>query len=296
MKKLVVAVGLATCIFAYAHPAAAAVVLKDDLGNRIVLATPAKRIVSLAPSVTEIVYAAGAGNRLVGVSAWSDYPPAAKKLPQVGDAFRVDLERISALRPDLVIAAASATPPAAREALARLGLPILLLAPRKLEDIAREMRLVGRAAGTSQTADHAAADFLTERERLAQIYAGVRGISVFYEISAQPLYTIGGEQIISQVLALCGGRNVFAELNSLAPVVDEGAVLARNPQAILTGNDAGAQARLDAWRRWPWLTAVKSDNLFVVPSDLLARPGPRILAGAADVCRDLATARRRLDR
>jgi iron complex transport system substrate-binding protein len=295
VKKLFVAIGLATCIFAYAHPAAA-VVLKDDLGNRIVLAAPAKRIVSLAPSVTEIVYAVGAGSRLVGVSAWSDYPPAAKKLPQVGDAFRVDLERISALRPDLIIAAASATPPAAREALTRLGLPVLLLEPHKLEDIAREMHLVGRAAGTPQAADRSAADFLAERTRLAQTYAGVRSISVFYEISAQPLYTIGGKQIISQVLALCGGRNVFAELDSLAPVVDEGAVLARNPQAILTGNDAGAQARLAAWRRWPWLTAVNTDNLFVVPSDLLARPGPRILAGAAGVCRDLAIARRRLDR
>jgi iron complex transport system substrate-binding protein len=281
-------------VFAPALAVAAGVALTDDLGNKVTLPTPAKRIVSLAPSVTEIVYAAGAGSRLFGVSAYSNWPPAARKLPQVGDAFRIDLERVAALKPDLVIAWASATPPAARKSLARLGLPVLLFAPRKLADIAHEIRLVGKAAGTPKVADRASAAFARERARLVRTYANRKPVTVFYEISARPLYTIGGKQIISQVLSLCGGRNIFSGLGKLAPVVSRAAVLARNPQAIMTGDDARASARLAAWKRWPWLIAVKAGNLFNVPADLLGRPSPRILEGAAAVCRDLDRARRHL--
>ncbi|MGH8270808.1 MAG: cobalamin-binding protein [Gammaproteobacteria bacterium] len=273
-----------------------AVTLMDDLGNKVVLSAPAKRIVSLAPSVTEIVYAAGAGSRLVGASAYSDWPPAARKLPHVGDAFRIDLERIAALKPDLVIAWASATPPAARDALRRLGLPLVLFAPRKLSEIADEIQLVGKAAGTQTAAGRAAQAFLRERERLARAYAGRKPVSVFYEISANPLYTVGGRQFISQVLTLCGGRNIFSDLGELAPVVSRAAVLARNPQAILTGSDVRTSVRLAAWKRWPWLVAVKSGNLFTVPGEMLGRASPRILEAAVVVCRDLDTARRRLKR
>lgn len=273
---------------------AAGVSVTADLDHSIKLPAPAKRIVSLAPSVTEIVYAAGVGTRLVGVSAYSNWPAAARKLPRVGDAFRIDLERIAALKPDLVIAWASATPPAARQALGRLGFPVLLFAPRKLTDIAREIRLVGKAAGTQATADRAAAAFVRERNRLARAYAHRKRMSVFYEISGRPLYTIGGRQIISQVITLCGGRNIFFKFGKLAPVVSRAAVLARDPQAIFTGADARATARLADWKRWPWLAAVKAGNLFSVPGDVLGRPSPRILEGALAVCRDLDIARRRL--
>ncbi len=271
-----------------------AVTLTDDLGNKVTLPAPAKRIVSLAPSVTEIVYAAGAGSLLVAASAYSDWPPPARKLPRVGDAFRIDLERIAALKPDLVIAWASATPPAARKALVRLGLPLVLFAPRKLTDIADEIRLVGKAAGTQAAAGRAAQAFLRERGRLARAYARRKPVSVFYEISAKPLYTVGGTQFISQVLTLCGGRNIFSDLGELASVVSRAAVLARNPQAILTGGDTRASARLASWKRWPWLAAVKSGNLFTVPGNVLGRASPRILEAAVVVCRDLDTARRRL--
>ena len=291
-------IGLLAFTFLALAPAARAagggLVVTDDLGNAVALKQPAQRIVSLAPSVTEIVYAAGAGSRLVGVSAYSDWPPAARKLPVVGDAFRIDLERIAALKPDLVIAWASATPASARQALAKLGIPVLLFAPRKLADIAAEIRLVGRAAGTAATADRAAAAFLAERNRLAQAYRSRTRVRVFYEISADPLYTVGGKQIISQVVALCGGHNIFADLGALAPTVDRGAVLARDPQAILTGAGPRAHQRLAAWKRWPWLAAVRHDNLFTVPGDLLGRPGPRLLQGAAAVCRVLDRARRKL--
>jgi len=273
--------------------AAAPVTLKDDLGNVIHLPAPATRIVALAPSATEIAFAAGAGDRLVGVSAYTDWPPAARKLPRVGDAFRIDLERVAALRPGLVVAWASATPPSARRALRRLGMKLVLFAPRKLGDIPREIRLIGKAAGTAKTADRAAAAFARERKRLARAYSGRRPVTVFYEVSARPLYTVGGPQIISQVIRLCGGRNIFSGLGKLAPVVGRSAVLARNPSAILTGGGHGGAKRLHAWQQWPWLAAVKAGNLFTVPGDVLGRPSPRILEGALAVCRDLSRARRR---
>jgi len=266
----------------------------DTLGDRVRLSAPAQRIVSLAPSVTELVYAAGAGSRLVAVSAYSDWPVAARDLPRVGDAFRIDLERIVALKPDLVIGWASGTSPSERGALKRLGFPLLLLAPRKLSDIPRALNLIGKLAGTSAVAQRAASAFIETRNRLRSAYAHRRPLRVFYELSNSPLYTVGGPQIISQVIRLCGGRNVFSELGKLAPVVTRAAVLARKPQVILVGSYRGAAAALGVWKRWGWLPAVKHDNLFVVPGDILGRATPRLLVGAARVCRDLELARRRI--
>ena len=264
------------------------------MGRTVRLSAPAQRIVSLAPNVTELVYAAGAGSHLVAVSAYSDWPAAARNLPHVGDAFRIDLERIVALKPDLVIGWASGTSPSERQALARLGLPLMLVAPRKLDDIARSIRRIGRLAGTATVADRAADAFVATRKRLARIYAHRRPLSVFYEISGHPLYTIGGHQIISQVLRLCGGHNVFSDLGKLAPVVSRGAVLARKPQVILVGSGPGAQAALHAWKRWTWLTAVRQGNLFLVPATMLGQATPRLLQGALAVCRDLQQARQRV--
>jgi iron complex transport system substrate-binding protein len=258
------------------------------------LPAPARRIVSLAPSVTELVYAAGAGSRLVAVSAYSDWPMAARRLPRVGDAFRIDLERIVALKPDLVIGWASGTSPSERRALHRLGLPLVLLAPRKLGDIARALRLIGKAAGTDAAAERAARAFIAARDRLRAAYAGRRPVRVFYELSEDPLYTVGGSQIISQVIRLCGGRNVFSDLGKLAPVVTRAAVLARKPQAIMLGSYRGAAAALAQWRQWQWIPAVRHDNLFLVPGNILGRATPRLLAGAVRVCHDLERARKRI--
>ncbi|MDN5865070.1 MAG: cobalamin-binding protein [Gammaproteobacteria bacterium] len=268
--------------------------MTDALGNEILLHAPAERIVSLAPNVTEIIYFAGAGQKLVAVSAYSDWPLAARELPRVGDAFRVDLERVVALAPDLVIVDASSTPSVVRDALRRLGIPLLLLSPHKLDDVAEAVKLVGKAAGTQAVAHRVAEAFSRVRKRLMQAHENSEPVSVLYEISGKPLYTIGGSQIISRVIRLCGGRNIFAGLGKLAPIVSRAAVLARNPQVILTGSGPRAQLRLNAWKRWPWLAAVKADNLFILPNAVLGRASPRILLGAVAVCRNLEKARRRL--
>src|SRR5690625_3834035 len=144
--------------------------------------------------------------------------------------------------------------------------------------------------GTEKVAKRAARAFSQQRKRLSRVYRHRREVSVFYEISAKPLYTIGGKQIISQVISLCGGHNVFSDLDTLAPVVSRAAVLARNPQAILVGKSPRSHSALNAWRQWAWLTAVKRNNLFTVPGNILGRATPRILEGALAVCRVLETA------
>lgn len=291
------AVLLSVCFPLSVHAAVPGPVsVTDALGHHLRLPHPARRIVSLAPSVTELVYAAGAGSRLVGVSAYSDWPQPARRLPQVGDAFRVDLERIVALKPDLVIAWASGTSPSERRALRRLGLPLVILAPRKLGDIARAVRLIGHLAGTAAVANRAAKAFLAASDRLRREYSNRPPVTVFYEVSDTPLYTVGGRQIISQVIRLCGGRNIFSGLKELAPVVTRAAVLARKPQAILVGSYRGARNALARWKKWGWLPAVKDRNLFIVPGDILGRATPRLLIAAVRVCSDLARARKRLYR
>ena len=273
--------------------ATAAIRLTDDTGRIIVLAAPAARIVSLAPDLTELVYDAGAGRALVGTVSYSHYPPAARKLPRVGDAFSVDLERLLALRPDLVLAWAGGTPQFLIERLRALKLPVLVIGTRRLVDIAHNLELIGHATGHERQAQAAAQTFLAGLAKLRGEYANRKPLRVFYEISVTPLYTVGGRQIISRMLELCGGRNIFGELHALAAPVSLGAVLARNPQAIVTGSDKGAATRLRAWQRWPQISAVKTGSLFSISGDFLARATPRILLGGQQLCEDLGAGRRR---
>ena len=273
--------------------ATAAIRLTDDTGRIIVLAAPAARIVSLAPDLTELVYDAGAGRTLVGTVSYSHYPPVARKLPRVGDAFSVDLERLLALRPDLVLAWAGGTPQFLIERLRALKLPVLVIGTRRLVDIAHNLELIGRITGHYAQAQAAAKEYLDGLESLRRKYAERTPVRVFYEISSMPLYTVGGRQIISRMIELCGGRNIFGELHALAAPVSLGAVLVRDPQAIVTGADSAAAVRLKEWRRWPQVSAVRTGSLFSIPGDLLARATPRILQGGKQLCEDLEKARDR---
>lgn len=271
----------------------AAITLTGADGHGLTLVTPATRIVSLAPDLTELVYDAGAGTALVGASRYSDYPAAAKQLPRIGDAFRVDLERVIALKPDLILAWQGGTPASLIERLRALKLPVLVIGTRELADIAANLELVGRATGHEAKAHQATQDFLAGLKALRRQYAGRKTVRVFYEISATPLYTVGGKQIISRMLELCGGRNIFSDLTVSAAAVTLESVLARDPQAIVTGADPDSASRLKTWQRWPQISAVKTGSLFRIPGDLLARATPRILQGGQRLCADLAAVRAR---
>lgn len=271
--------------------APAAIRLTDDTGRIIVLAAPATRIVSLAPDLTELAYDAGAGQDVVGTVSYSDYPPAARKLPRIGDAFSVDLERLVALQPDLILAWRGGTPVSLIGRLRALHLPVVVLGTHALTDIARNLELIGQATGHEVMARTAARAFLTGLGKLRKQYAGRVPVSVFYEISATPLFTVGGQQSISRLIALCGGKNIFAELTQLAAPVSLAAVVARDPQVIFTGDDGDARSRLAAWQQFREMTAVRHGHLFIVSSDLTARATPRILEGGAEICRDLDSVR-----
>lgn len=280
---------------ALAAPVAAQrVELTDDRGRTIALPAPAKRIVSLAPHVTEMLFAAGAGERVVGAVDYSDYPAAAKALPRVGGYTRIDLEAVATLRPDLVIGWHSGNRESDVDRLQALGLPVYLSEPRNLEDVARGLEQLGRLAGTTPTADAAASTFRTRRNQLAALHAGRAPVRVFYQIWERPLITINDEHLIADVIRLCGGRNVFGAIAHLTPTIGTEAVLAANPEAIVaSGMDAARPEWLDQWARWPQLDAARRGNLFFIPPELIQRHTPRILDGAQRLCEQLDVARAR---
>ncbi len=271
--------------------------MQDALGNTVRLSQPAKRIISLAPHNTENLFAAGAGMQLVGATQYSDYPEAAKRVPRVGGYTGLDLETIIALKPDLILAWDSGNRKEDIERLRSLGFIIYMSEPHQLEDIATEIEALGTLAGTTQTARQFANQFRDQLQQLRQRHHKLKPVRVFYEIWHRPLMTINGEQLISKALALCGGNNVFAGLSTLAAAIDTEAVLAANPDTIITSAKSAKQNRewIENWRRWPQLRAVAYGNLYFVPPDLLQRQGPRILQGIEQLCEAVAQARRKID-
>lgn len=275
-------------------PALAGISLEDDAGNAVQLVRPARHIVSLAPHVTELLFEAGAAESIVATVEFSDYPPAAQGIPRIGDAWRIDREALAVLQPDLVIAWASGTPPREIEAIRKLGMPLFLSEPRQLPDIGAQIREFGELAGTGELANAAAARYEERLDTLQRTYAGRSVVPVFYQMSLRPLMTVNGDHIISAVLRLCGGRNIFSSLGGLAPAVSREAVLAAAPEAIVYAlsaeQDRAAAARF--WSRPPQVPASRKGNLIAIPADFIHRPTPRILDGAAHMCEALERVRR----
>jgi len=273
---------------------AAGVELMDDTGRRVVLAAPAKRIVSLAPHVTEMLFAAGAGERVVGAVDYSDYPEAARRIERVGGYTRIDLEAVAALRPDLVIGWQSGNRESDLARLQALGLPVYLSEPRNLEDVARNLERLGRLAGSETPARTAAGAFRARRDQLAATYSAGEKVRTFYQIWDRPLMTVNDHHLIADVIRLCGGVNVFGEVAHLTPTIGVEAVLAANPEVIVASGMGEARPEwLDQWSRWPQLEAARRDNLFFIPPELIQRHTPRILDGAERLCRHIDTARTR---
>ena len=267
-----------------ALPALAQVRVRDDAGAEVALTSPARRIVSLAPHATELLYAAGAGDRVVGVVRGSDHPAAARSLPVVGDVHALDLERILSLEPDLVVTWPWTTPGQVAKLRSR-GIAIYTSDPQTIDGIATSLERLGELAGTAEAAAAAARAF---RQRLSAAPSSVPRTDkpkVFYEIWNQPLFTIGGRHLISQAIAACGGENVFAALDVPAPQVATEAVIAARPEVIVAGTDEAKRPPwLDEWSRWPGIPAVRDARLRVVDANLLHRPGPRFADGVVQLC------------
>jgi iron complex transport system substrate-binding protein len=273
-----------------AGTAQARVAVVDDEGRTVELAGPARRIESLAPHLTEQLFAIGAGDLIVGTTDFADFPEAAKSLPRVARAHSVDLERVSATRPDLVLVWGSGFPPATVDAVRRLGVPTFVSEPARLADIATSLERLGALTGRSP--ERAAADFNAKLVALRDRYRGRREVRVFYQVWNDPLMTLGGRHVVSEGIALCGGRNVFAGLAPIAPRVSTEAVLAADPEVIVTAEPgARPSGALAMWQRFERITAVRRMLLVTLDADRINRHGPRIVDEIAVLCEAIDRAR-----
>ncbi len=266
--------------------ASGAIEVVDDRGETLSLEHPARRVISLAPHLTELMFAAGAGDHLVGVVRDSDYPPQARTIAQIGDAASADFERVIALQPDLVLAWGSGNRVSIVERLRQLGFPVLVLEPRTLADIPRHIGMLGMLAGTDAAAQDAVRSFSARAAKLRARYQHSRPVNVMFEMWHRPIMTVNGDHMISDVLRMCGARNVFADLTQLAAEISLEQVLMRDPEAIVVGSEA-AGAGIADWKDYPYLKAVGQGRVYNVSADLITRQTPRILDAAEQICVDL---------
>lgn len=283
---------LALLLFSVSAQAAVSVV--DDAGQRVTLARPAQRVISMAPHVTELLFAAGGGPRIVGAMNYSDYPAAARSIPLIGSNSQIDIERVIAMKPDLLIVWQSGNTARQIAQLQGLGIPVFHSEPRKLDEVATSLLRFGQLLGTESVARAAAGAYQAKLAALRTRYAQRPPVTVFYQAWDSPLYTLNGEQIASDAIRACGGRNIFAELKTVAPQVGVEAVVQKDPEAIVGGKLYTPQDRgLSIWQPYKGMTAVRRNNLFTLDEELLTRPGPRVVDGAAALCQRLDEARAR---
>lgn len=272
--------------------AQAAISVQDDAHRPVTLEKPAQRIISLAPHITEMLFEAGAGKNIIAVTDYSDYPEAAKKLPSIGNIFALDLERLLALKPDLVIIWGTGNAKILANKLRNNHVTVFESEPHDFETVATSMERLATLAGTESTGKSAAQKFRQRLDNLRKTYqlpAGAAPVSVFYQMIRRPLMTINDTHMVSDMIRLCGGKNVFGQLRELSSTITNEAVLAANPDVILGSGD-NVEGMAD-WKQYPILTAVKKNNFYAVKGDWLNRAGPRILDGTEALCKHLATAR-----
>lgn len=284
---LVGAVAMAIAVSAHAET------VVDDRGRTITLDRPPTRIVTLAPHLAEVAFAAGAGERVVGVSVFSDFPPEVTKLPLIEASGRVDLERVVRLAPDLALAWRGGNRVQDLERLERLGIPVFATEARRLADVARVLRAVGRLTGSPAAGEAAAAAFEGAMADLRERYRGRSPVRVFYEVWHTPLMTVSGAHLVSDLLEVCGARNVFEDAQSLIPAVSAEQIYARNPDVVVvSGVGLDDAAALDRWRRYAALPAVRAGRVYAIDAALANRMGPRVVEGAAALCELTDRARR----
>lgn len=275
---------LAACAFADAQASGPAVT--DDLGRQLALPAPAQRLLTLAPHATELVFAAGGGERIVGTVDYSDYPPAALALPRVGDAWQLNPETVLALRPDLVVAWQSGPTTMLQPVLQAAGIPVFFSAPAKLVDIPANIEKLGALMGTQDVANAVAQDMRARLARIEAEYASRAAVSVFIQAGSQPLYTLTDKHIVGDALRICGATNVFGSAGPAAPMIDVETVIAANPQVILAATGTGYNDPIADWRRYaPALPAVERGHLFILDADALYRPGPRLIDATEQLCK-----------
>jgi iron complex transport system substrate-binding protein len=289
LAGLVLALGWSACRRPADRPSGPLVVT-DDAGRLVTLAAPARRVVSLAPSSTELLFALGVGDRVVGRTTWCKYPPEAAQVPAVGDGINPNIEAVAARQPDLVVLYRSALNATAAEQLERLGIPAVILAQDRLADVARDARLLGRLTGTGRAGDSIAATL----ETVAAAPAQPTGLTIAFVVWDNPVTIIGAGSFLDELVRQAGATNVFADVSSPSASVSLETLAARDPDAIaIIVDDSSASAPSYAARReWQAVRAVREGRFLRLPGDLFGRPSPRAADAVAELRRLLeATAR-----
>jgi iron complex transport system substrate-binding protein len=262
----------------------------DDRGRQVNLAKPAVRVISLAPNTTELVFAIGAGATLVAVTEFSDYPSAARLLPSVGGINGLDLERIVALHPDLVVGWASGNSRTELDALEKAGIAVFESDPSTVLAISSNLTRLGELTGHLTEGEAAASALVLAFDEITRRENGKPPVTVFYQVWDPPLVTLGGPQLITSVISACGGKNIFGDLSALAPTVDPEAVIARHPDVIVTEPSQSEEVEKT------WLNRAQGDSRWHarvtgIDPDLLIRGGPRIVEGTRALCAALDASR-----
>ncbi len=274
-------------------PAVSAVAVVDDTGHTLTLPHIPQRIISLAPGATEMLFAAGAGPHVIATVEFSDEPPEARSVPRIGDSNAIDLERVAALRPDVIVVWEGGSNPGQVAQLKHLGFPLYRHRIEQLSDLPDSLRRLGALAGTRATAEKAAHDVESRLAQLAKRYGSGPTLGVFLEVWNRPIYTVGGSHMMSDALRLCGARNIFEDLKEKGPAVDLEAVIARDPQVIVAVAPPGVAGDwLAQWKRYPTLQAVRNNALIPFEDQRLTRLGPSTLDGTEALCQSIDTLRR----
>ncbi|MDY0978468.1 cobalamin-binding protein [Massilia sp. CFBP9012] len=292
MKKTILLAGLIAAGLTAQAPAQAAITVKDDAGLAVTVAKPALRVVSMAPSVTELLFAAGGGGQIVGAVNYSDYPEAAKRIPRIGSNREIDMELLISLKPDLIVAWRHNSSERQIEMVRRLGIPVFQSDPQTLDGIPDAVLRLGQLLGTDAAAKTTATQLREQLAGLRAKYANRSTVRTFYQVWDKPLYTLSGKHILTDAMKLCGGENIFDKLTVTAPIVSIESVLQANPEAIIATAEKN-YGGVELWKPYGTLAAVRSNNLFTLDGHLLNRAGPRMVQGTAAMCEVLEQARQR---
>ncbi|MGK0248286.1 MAG: iron complex transport system substrate-binding protein [Oleispira sp.] len=291
-RFMVCIAGFFLSLTTWALPSSSSIKVIDDDGIRHTFDQPVKRIVSLMPHATELLFEVGAGDHVVGAVQYSDYPEAAKKIPRVGGYSALNIEAIIALEPDLLIAWPEGNRNRELERLKALGLPILVSDPREFKDIANALTVYGKITGKESQAATALEEFNKKLTYLINTYSKQENISVFYQVWNAPLMTQNGNTFISRAIELCGGSNIFSALPMTNPQVSIESILIQNPQVIVASGMGQTRPEwLDDWRQYTTLQAVKKNNLFHILPEFFQRPTSRFLIGTEQLCQAMEKAR-----
>jgi iron complex transport system substrate-binding protein len=272
--------------------AATELLVVDDNGAEVRLAGPAKRIISMAPNITEVLFHIGAGDQIVGADEYSNYPPAAKDIQRVNNYAAANYELILSLKPDLVIAWQSGNGDKIINPLRKLGIPVFVVETREIEQVPNLFRRFGKLSGQDKSAEMRALEFTERLEKLRTANSKKSPIRTFYQIWDEPLITLNGKHMVSSVMELCGGVNIFADAIPLVPYVNIESVVAADPQVIIAGGSQEEQPQwFKSWQQWSGISAVITGQVYLIPADLMQRHSVRILDGAEMMCGYLDSAR-----